>query len=305
MLFRSDGFLHKVEDLVIYDDVITHNGHSTKISAVTKSKPSIYNGNGDAISITSWLGEPIILTPNHPVFTQRGWVKAGELQKSDLLSMPVRKINDEIKSVRLPMTSERKQGGGKKFSGNHDMILTKEVGFALGYYLAEGSLHYSKNGPANEITLTRHNDESEFADRAITALIPYISSHSRKQKVGTLTTHEHIYSTALARWIATELGVKDKKRIPDWFFNCGEDFIIGVLEGLLSGDGSKTNEKSGKYELASIRLTTVSSSIATQMRDIAASLGLGWGAINVREQGEYYGRNCKKTYVVRWYDWHW
>jgi len=296
----KDGFLKKIEELGINDQVITHTGAYAKIKSVTGTKPNEFNGSGSSINITPWLGHPINMTPNHPVFTNRGWVQASDLKKSDMLSMPVRRITNEIKEIKLGVTKDRVRGGGiKSKEGGKVMPISTELGFAFGYYLAEGSLHYNKAG-ANEIQLSRHDKETSFGDRAVKALTGYFSSHYRKKRIGTLTTLETIYGTVLARFIDKELGVKANKRIPDWFFKCGEEFLKGVLEGYLSGDGSKSNEKQDSYELASIRVTTVSSSLAMQIRDVAASLGLGWAAIDKREKGNYYGRNCKKTYIVRW-----
>ena len=91
-----------------------------------------------------------------------------------------------------------------------------------------------------------------------------------------------------------EFGTKENKTIPNWVFSAGRDFLEGLLEGYLSGDGSKHNDKQGDVKLAIISACTVSSSLAMQIRDIAASLNLGWAAIDIKEAGNYYGRNCKQ-----------
>lgn len=297
----EDGFLKRADEIIKGDTIITHTGKKTSVSCMTISKPSELNGNGKSVIIRPWLGYDTELTPNHPVFTNQGWVRSGELTKEHLLAMPIRQISHSITHITLPSEVQRPQGGGKKGVGYGAVIeLTEEVGFAFGYYLAKGSLHYNKAKKPNEITLTRHNDEFNYADRAIAAFNPYISSHYRKPRKGTLTTHEHLYSPSLSLFISNTLGVKDKKRIPDWFFDCGVSFLTGLIMGYLSGDGSKVNGKQGNYELASVSITTVSSSLATQVRDIIASIPLGWGAIDRRVKGVYYGRNCKETFVLRY-----
>lgn len=296
----DDGFLKKASELSIGDRIITHSGKLSTIKTITKSKPNLYNGNGEMILIKPWLGSNIILTPNHPVYTKRGWIKAGDIVRSDYVSMPIREIVNASKSLILPTPPGRKQGGGNKgVAAGESILLDKEIGFAFGYYLAEGSIHKAGQ-QCKEITLTRHDNEVSFADRAINAFKPYIRSHQRKKRPNTFTTHEHINGAPLAKLLDSVLGTKERKRIPDWFFNCGKEFLEGLLQGYLSGDGSKSNGKQGKIVLAAISVTTVSSSLAMQIRDIAASLGLGWGAIDIREAGSYYGRNCKKRYTVRW-----
>lgn len=299
----EDGFLKEVKHCYLGDKLLTHTGHSSFIKSISCSRPSKINGNGKAISINPWLGHEVILTPNHPVFTKRGWVPAGELVKSDWLSMPVREITDEIKSIQLPYYPQRKRGGGIRPKGNGSVIsINQEVGFAFGYYLAEGSVHKKPNQRIgfSEIAFVRHDKEEAYGDRAVAALLPYAGKHFRKKRLGVQTTVEVLYGSILARWIYDELGSKDFKRIPDWFFNCGKDFLAGVLQGYLSGDGNKSNGRQGHVQMAGIMASTISSSIATQIRDIAASLGLGWGSIDIREAGIHYGRNCQKIYIVRW-----
>lgn len=297
----EDGFLKRAEEICIGDSVITHTGKKATVSCVTISKPSKLNGNGKSVIVRPWLGYDTELTPNHPIFTNQGWIRSDELTKKHLLAMPIRQISHSITHITLPSEKLRPQGGGKKGVGYGAVIeLNEEIGFAFGYYLAEGSLHYSNTKKPNEITLTRHNDEFHYADRAIAAFNPYISSHCRKQRKGTLTTHEHLYSASLSVFISDVLGVKEKKRIPDWFFDCGVSFLTGLIKGYLSGDGSKSNGKQGDYVLSSVSITTVSSSLATQVRDIIASLSLGWGAIDRRNKGIFYGRNCKETFILRY-----
>ena len=38
-----------------------------------------------------------------------------------------------------------------------------------------------------------------------------------------------------------------------------------------------------------------------QARDIAASLGYGWGAIRYKAPGNHYGRSCKADWRVMWF----
>lgn len=299
----SDGVLKKIEDIDYNDWVTTHNGHKAKVKCVTGNKPDKRNGNGDAIKITPWMGQPITLTPNHPIWTNRGWVEAGEVTKNDLLSYPIRKLKDEIYELQLPIEQSRPQGGGRICAASGKMIpLNEEIGFAIGYYLAEGCVHKRKNGNWGEISLTRHDDDFKLGDRAIKAFMPFCSKHTRKNKKNCLTTVELLYSSVLAKFLVTEFGHgAENKRVPDWVFNSNKNFIKGLIKGYFSGDGNKSNDQQGKYELASLRVTTVSSSFAMQFRDLVLSMGYGWGSLDYKKAGNYYGRNCKESYHLRWH----
>ena len=301
----KDGFLKRAKDLREGDQVITHTGKYAKIATITTSIPGEHNGNGKAISLTPWLGKEIILTPNHPVFTKRGWVNAGNLVNTDMVSMPVRPITNEITSITLPETPHRKQNGGSVSAGSGAVIqLTEGIGYFFGYYLAQGSIKYQKREgrhPIN-IDLSRHDDHTMFVDKAIIPVLPYIKSHSRIKRKGTLTTMEHLYGSSLSLYVDKVLKTKEEKVIPDWVFNAGEEFLTGLLNGYLSGDGSKTFTYSNnkKYMPHRVSVSSVSSSLAMQIRDIAASLGYGWASISQRNSGQYYGRNCKEIFTVAW-----
>ena len=297
----NNGFTKLAKDIREGDRVFTHTGAETKVKNVTISKPNKRNGNGKSIIIKPWGQQPVELTPNHPVFTDKGWVNAEDLSKEHLLSFPVRQIRHSINHIQLPVyENKRKQGGGTIPSGSGKIIhLNSEVGYAFGYYLAEGSVHV-RRGTINEVTFSRDKDDFKLAERAIKAFSSISNKVRTERSKTSRTEHDIISDSVLARWMFDTFNMKENKVLPDWFFDCGKDFLEGVLVGYLSGDGSKSNEKQGKYDLASVRATSISSSIAMQIRDIAISLGIGIASLDIKEAGNHYGRNCKRAYILRW-----
>jgi hypothetical protein len=296
----ENGFTKPAKDVSVGDSIITHTGIITRVTAVTKSKPSELNGNGKAIILKPWGQQPTILTPNHPVFTQRGWINAENINKDDFVTYPTRKITHNTTSIKLPIFYRRARGGGSIPKGSGKEIpISHELGFFMGYFLAEGSVH-TYNEKCKEITLCSNINEIHYARRAYDAVKNYIGNATEKTFKNRLNHNLYIYDTALAMYLRNTFGKMEYRTLPDWFFDCGEDFLKGVLAGYLCGDGSKSNQIQGHYELASITATTISSSIAFQVRDIAASLGLGFASVDIKKQGCYYGRNCKKAYILRW-----
>ena len=297
----KDGFIKFAKDISVGDEIITHTGEKAKVSCVTISKPNEINGNGLAYEIKAWGQQPLILTPNHPVFTKRGWIKSEDLLTTDLVSFPVRKITHNIKSIQLPeYVNTRKQKGGTIPQGSgKTLIIDREIGYAFGYYLAEGSVHIRKN-LYNEVTFSRDVDDGHLSKRAIAALSFVSNKISSSKHKNSRTVNDIIGDAILAKFMFDTFNMKEFKTIPDWFFDCGEEFLKGVVIGYLSGDGTKSNESQGKYKLASVRATSISTSIANQIRDIIIALGIGISSLDIKESGNYFGRNCKRAYINRY-----
>lgn len=295
----SDGRIIKIKDIVVGDWTLTHAGYPGQVVNVIARK-----NEKPMVRIRPWMGEPILCTADHKIVTQRGKVEARDLRLTDKLVMPVRRITSEKTHDYLPQTPPRKQNGGAVSAGSGAKVeFTEDFGFAIGYYLAEGSITYQGRGEEYKtmpsgVIFTRHKDEKSYADRAIGALLAFTTGkRTVTNPRGTQTAQEHIYGSCLARWIKGNFGADQDKFIPDDVFRWGVPFCRGLIAGLLCGDGSKqTNPK----EPNKVSLTTTRGSIATQSRDLVASIGIGWASIRCRPAGEYYGRNCKESWVVAW-----
>jgi hypothetical protein len=297
----ADGFAVPISEVPEGARVLTHTGQEATVMAVSAKPAEVVTGQGEMVDVTPWLGETVRFTPDHKVWTQRGWVEAQDLVASDELSMPRRKVTDERLEFRLPEQSARPQGGGTRSKGAGETFpLTHETGFALGYYLAEGSIFYAKNGNPAGVVFTRHRSEVPYGQRAFKALAPFVRSRRVDDHSESLRTNEVLYGSALATFVEHQFGTKERKRVPEWVFQAGEGFAYGLVLGYLSGDGSKGEGKSGKYETPIVSATTISSSVATRMRDLVAAFGIGWGSLKRRDAGNYYGRNCKESWTVRW-----
>lgn len=301
------GKIKKIEDVRIGDRVVTHGGGKGRVVANVGRA----NDRGSMVVLRPWLGEPIICTRDHRIPTRRGMVQAGDIGVDDELVMPVRPITHDTHLAALPTTRFRfRKSGGQSAGSGLVFALDEEMGFAVGYYLAEGCLLYQRRGanygkdPAG-ITFARHPSEAGYCARAIAALRPLITGSRRiKQQGKSLTVTETIYSASLARWLNEHFGALDDKRIPDYVFSWGVDFCRGLIAGLLCGDGSKTIQKCVKTPTRPpanrVSLSSTRASIAMQLRDLVASLGYGWGSAHFREAGRWYGRNCKEIWTVGW-----
>jgi hypothetical protein len=301
----EDGRVKAIEDVEIGTKVLTHTG----ALAVVIDAFGQPNNKGPMIRIHPWLGDPITCSLDHTIPTQRGTIEAQEVGKDDWLVMPVREIQDAVRAVLVPparMLDYARAAGTRPrrvdpVGADQMLPLNEETGFAVGYYLAEGSIERAQNGRPSGLVFTRHRDEADYSRRAIKALAPFLTeSRLEKDRAGTLTSQDSVYGSAIAQWIDDVFGSKDEKRIPDAVFTWGESFCRGLLTGLLCGDGSKSVTKAQNYKTNTVVMPTTRSSLAMQARDIAASLGVGWAACRHDAGGMKYGRLCKPSWRLTW-----
>lgn len=300
-IIGSDGRVVRAADLCLGERVVTHLGNATEVTAITSNVPEDHNGNGRTIIVTPWLGGRLEVTPNHPIYTRRGFVMAGNLTLNDRIGMPVRVFGRTRTSLALPEWKTKKANGSgrRSIAAGCELPLNEETGFALGYYLAEGSLLKGTHGRCG-VSFTRHRNEKAYADRAVRALDGFYTSRRTTDRKGRLSSEDTIYGSPLARMIETEFGATTEKRIPDWVFECGLFFLRGLLAGYLSGDGSKVDGLQGSYRISRVSATSICSSIATQIRDVAAVVVGGWANIAFRKGGRRGGRNSRDAWIVQW-----
>jgi DNA-directed RNA polymerase beta' subunit len=151
-------------------------------------------------------------------------------KKSSLQRASVRSNTENIKDGYVyPYHAVRKDSYiSEKFE------LNEENGIFLGLYLAEGHSHNS------HITITNNNDnirsfvKSWFDKHNIT----YIEK-SKINKIGGLSTTITGNSSVLSKFLLKLVGHKaENKFVPSEAFVAPDSFIIGLLNGYYSGDGS-------------------------------------------------------------------
>lgn len=87
-VWTANGF-KKIRNIRVGDKVLTHKGTYEKVLAKNKSRG--YKGEVVRIHFARGYeayGGSIVLTPDHPVLTQRGWVSAGHLTDEHSIAVP-------------------------------------------------------------------------------------------------------------------------------------------------------------------------------------------------------------------------
>jgi hypothetical protein len=154
-------------------------------------------------------------------------------------------------------------------------------------YLAEGS------STGRQIVISLDQDEKHLADRFSKVIgVKYGKVTTNKSVPGCRTRRYHFHRAALADWFGTFVGKKDDKIIPEWMWHLGKEFMLGVVEGMILGDGYIHP----KQPLVSFVSTRVQ--LAVAIREIVCSLGFGYGGIHMQPAGIRYGRNCQQTWTT-------
>ena len=151
-------------------------------------------------------------------------------KKSSLQRTSVRSNTENIKDGYVyPYHAQRKDAFiPEKFE------LNEENGMFLGLYLAEGHSHNSHVSITNNNQNIRDFVKSWFDKHNITCV-----EKSKINKIGGLTTTIIGNSSILSKFLLKLVGHKaENKHVPTEAFTASNEFIIGLLNGYYSGDGS-------------------------------------------------------------------
>ena len=146
--------------------------------------------------------------------------------------------------------------------------LNNEFGIFIGLFLAEG------HARIKEGTVDITNNDSvirTFVEKWFDQYGMKSSEDIKEipQENGNIWTSSTIrgYSTLLAKFLHTSLGHKSEgKYVPDYTFNAPEEFIIGLLNGYFSGDGTVTDN--------AVKVTSVSHKLINGISFLCSRLGI-------------------------------
>lgn len=268
MVEMADGTLKAISEVESGDIVTSHTGKLVPVVKRIKSPRT------NEVTSEIWLWgnfAPLSCTREHKVLTDSGWKEARTIKSGDFVVHPVRPISASLKTFDLAQIAH----GSKRHKETRTIEFDFNQGRMIGLYLAEGSL--SRNSRRGRkyvagISIACHTKEVElFSDYVLraTGRLPKVS-----RRTASLGAELRLNDSSLGRWIESEFGHADSKRIPGWVWDAGHDFCRGIVSGYLDGDGHVPEDK---LEIAarSVRLQ-----LHTQLRGLIASLGYGWSSIS-------------------------
>ena len=147
--------------------------------------------------------------------------------------------------------------------------LTESFGFFAGAYLAEGM--------SNKTQINITNNDTADLDRVAALMAEWnVGTHTvseqreaAKSGIKGLSSSLIIHSTLLATLMRTLFGrVSYEKTMPDWVFQAPDEFIAGLVDGYISGDGT-IEKKTG-----CVKATSVSRDLLSRFGTVFARYGI-------------------------------
>jgi len=205
----ADGSHKNVEDVEVGDMVLHFDGKDfvpTEVTA-THVMPS-----DKLMKITLEDGRNITLTPNHPLYTIHGWKEPRDIKLGEAVLVP-RKLTIKGKDLYTP-----------------------EEARLLGYMLADGNFRQLTFACDNEYILADFTKCVESIGCTVkqTKHIPAIEYSIYSNGSGKPSIARQLF---VDRMGISKYCIRDKKYIPDEFFECSDEIIISLLRGIFSGDG--------------------------------------------------------------------
>lgn len=133
--------------------------------------------------------------------------------------------------------------------------LDRSFGFFCGAYLAEGM--------SNQTQVIIANNDAAYLDQIRTLMTSWNvgfhtvseKKHIEKTDIKGTSTSLIIHSTILAKVMSTMFGrVSYEKKIPDWALQGSDAFVVGLVDGYISGDGT-VDKKCGIVHATSVSHT--------------------------------------------------
>jgi intein/homing endonuclease len=268
-----EGYLPKpIKDIKIGDKVLTHKGRFKKVI-----QTFCRNYKGKILKIDCGGKLNVLITPEHPVLLAKTSVKMGwkkEIQRfnfcpaieakiGDFIAMPIPK---EIKNVDH-FKWEKKYNKNPKWEDIKKFPYSSELLRVLGYWLAEGSIHYDYNKNKKYVRgIAFHfaNSEKEYINEIVKIIkknfktkISYYYRADRKNIM-----ELYIGNRNLGEIILSLCGnYCDKKILHKDLTNIEPNLQKEILKGFFRGDGCFID----KYGETTYRAVTTSWNLANQL----------------------------------------
>ena len=283
----ADGSHKNIEDIKLLDEVLTAEGNIHKVT-----KTFVHDYKGDLCTLKAWGHRHLKATSEHPILTKEGYKPISELTKDDWICIPkymaqsddlletimhlkarsgadLRKIN---KKRQQTLSVQGRTATTMTTSVMPEMIkLDEDFGWLIGLWLAEGSASIGK------VSFHLHKDELDTlgakAKDILKRKFDIDATHviGRNGSANTLEVKffgrlwAELFKSLCSTGSANKQLHKDLCKGP-------KDFMQGVLQGWMDGDGigNNTPKSDSRNKIGGV---TISHTLCMQMYDIANYLG--------------------------------
>ena len=166
--------------------------------------------------------------------------------------------------------------------------LTEDNGIFIGIFIAEGNVHGAHINLTNNDEKIRHFIKTWFNKHNIV-----FSERQRVNKIGGLTTTITGNCSVLAKFLLQFVGHKaENKHVPVEAFISPKTFIVGMLNGYFSGDGTISKN--------SIEASSASKRLIEDISMLCSRLGIfGKMSMSQLKKNNLGTKNIKPTYRIR------
>jgi intein/homing endonuclease len=330
-IITLDGVI-PVEEVKVGDMVLTHKGRFRPVLSTFSRVAK------ELVCVEPKTLDPITITPEHPFYSfdlscerqPKGgpvWVAARDMKSRryatvtrdgkeyseakpsacHAVTLPVIKPETELKEIDLRNWATIAAGKKHELLYDHEtmttthsrsqtmrwrQVLDRRFGRIMGLFLAEGS------GRRVRISWSFNVKETEFVNEVISFVEERFGCRARARTQGNCTTV--CANLPLLEGFFNEFGkLAHGKIIAPWVWDAPDEFIEGLIDGYMDGDGYDRN--SGRHA------TTVSFSLAWGIRLLALRLGKRATLRMIRKPGTAsFGRDrtyeTKAAYAVGFLD---
>jgi len=231
------------------------------------------NGKKEIWELVTKLGFRLEATPDHKIFTQRGWVPLSELRAGEdkvIFQLNGGRFNS---NSRLPIKVARKVKGknGRQYQFNLPDKWSFELGLVLGWLIGDGWLREDEKNARVGFALS----EKKALETLASIINDWYGKEIRPVKRENNVWHLSYHSKFFVKFFR-DLGVLPvkaaEKRVPWSIFKAPEETVIGFLRGLFTADGtvSYCKKNSNKY----IRLTSKSRELLREVQLLLSHFGI-------------------------------
>lgn len=266
-VIMADGSRKLISEIKIGDQVVTVNPYTCEQSIANVINQYVKSTDKNIISLTTLNGSKLVCTDDHPILTNKGWMKAGLISGTDLICVtpkqkyyPLDKkdtIITEEQFITICLSKGIKESLVKKHASeldslnllplkqdsNNAAILARIIGFCM----TDGSANVYREQPQVQMSLGSYEGGLEYLNDLESL---GFNKNSLSESVGELHGVIHhgwncVYNNALASLVIS-LGVYLGKKtegptpeLPEWIKNGSKLVKREFLSGFQGGDGCK------------------------------------------------------------------
>jgi ribonucleoside-diphosphate reductase alpha chain len=235
---------------------------------------AIRSGMRETVRIVTESGYELVLTPDHKVMTNRGWVQAGDLipgQDRVLIQSGAGRFNED-KALPFRVRNLFLGANGRRYRFNFPSEWSYELGLVLGWLVGRGWLRSDNRNYRVGFAFGRD-------DRGIMARIHGILSSWYGREIKPIlrqggSYHLSYHSKFLVDFFQ-KLGVHPvkaaEKRVPESIFTAPREAVIGFLQGLFTANGTVNHQEDMS---AYIRLRSKSRALLQDVQLLLLNLGI-------------------------------